>query len=109
MELGTSLQKSDLQGLVTGWGGVGWTIAHDTMQGIGGGAAGWITAVCGGNAKVAALIALPLTIANAFTASHPILRTFTSLGPGMLAGANALATYNWITQGRAKRPYIRAA
>lgn len=108
MELGTSLQKSDLQGLVTGWGGVGWTAAHDTMQALGGGAAGWITAVTS-KPKVAALIALPLVILNAFTASHPILRTFTSLGPGMLAGANALAVHDWITKGRSKQSHLRAA
>lgn len=109
MELGTSLTRNELQTLHTGWGGVGWTVAHDTMQGIGGAAAGWITAVAGGKAKLAALIALPLVIANAFTVNHPILRTFTSIGPGMLAGANALATYNWITNGRARKSTLRAA
>jgi hypothetical protein len=108
MELGTSLTRNDLQGLVTGWGGVGWTATHDTMQVLGGAAAGWITAITH-KPKLAALIALPLVILNAFTASHPILRTFTSLGPGMLAGANAIAVHDWITRGRNKQSHVRAA
>lgn len=107
MNTGLELSKTELQSLVTGWGGVGWTAAHDTMQALGGGAGGWISAVA--SPKVAMLIALPIVIANAFTASHPILRTFTSLGPGMMAGATAIATHQWITQGRAKRSTLRAA
>lgn len=109
MDLGTSLTRADLQALHTGWGGVGWTVAHDTMQAVGGAAAGWITAVCGGKAKLAMLISIPLVIANGFTSNHPILRTFTSLGPGLLAGANALSTYNWITNGKRRSGGLRAA
>lgn len=108
MDIGTDLSKQELQSLVTGWGGVGWTAAHDTMQGLGGAGAGWLTAATG-SPKLAMAIGLPLMLANAFTASSPILRTFTSLGPGLMAGAAALQTHNWITRARRGKSTLRAA
>ena len=71
------------------------------MEAAGGFAAGWISAVT--SPKVALAIGIPLALVNAFMGAHPVVRLFTSIGPGMVAGANAIMAHNWITKGRARR------
>jgi hypothetical protein len=93
----TSLTKAELTSLCTGWSGATWRGAHDTMEAVGGAAAGWLAHVW--SPKVALAIGLPLTIVNAFMGAHPVVRLFTSVGPGMVAGANAVMVKDWLTVG----------
>lgn len=103
---GNSLTKAELESLCLGWSGGSWRAAHDTMEAVGGGVAGWLTAAFK-SPKVALAIGFPLMIANAFMGAHPVLRLVTSLGPGMLAGASALYVHGKITM--AKRADLRVA
>ncbi len=103
----TALTKPQLQALCTGWSGATWRGAHDTMEAVGGAAAGWLSVVV--SPKAALAIGIPLMLANAFMGAHPVIRLFTSIGPGMVAGANALLVSNWLTQGRTARGNLRVA
>ena len=100
-----AISKAQLETLCVGWSGGAWRSAHDTMEALGGGAAGWLSVVW--SPKVALAIGFPLLIANAFMGTHPVLRLITSVGPGMVAGANAVLVHNWLTVG--KRTDLRVA
>lgn len=97
---GNGLTRAELASFTLGWSGAAWAGAHDTMEMVGGGLAGWISEVW--SPKVAFAIGFPIALVNAFMGGHPIIRLCTSLGPGLTAGASAIATRDWLAQGKSR-------
>ncbi len=90
-----SLKVADLRDLVEGWGPRAMTAAHDVVENIGGGLAGAIAAKYGTGPAFA--IGYAIQVSNALAGpSHPWIQMGTALGSGIVAGAWALKTFQWI-------------
>jgi hypothetical protein len=90
-----SLKTAEMRNLLEGWGPRAMTVAHDVVENIGGGLAGAIAAKWGTGPAYA--IGIVLQACNGIAGpSHPWIGMGTSLGSGLVAGANALKVYSWI-------------